>query len=247
MFFSDILTNLKSFSFKDNHICNDYHITLPVENYKQCRLCLISDSIKTFENCYNSYLKNGDLNNLYNSDQFKKYFENVINSFQLFLNDLNKDFLSLNYVNSFKKVQKLKNDGDIRSLVLLILDSTNNFNFDKQYNRSSIKSFRKRLIDNYSFVLEYFLNLKKDYLRDDFINDVFNYIINVLSNYESFYNKYLKSFDNYYNGDDANYDNAYDYYLNNDKKIIELKKYLYRCIYLIAYNYLKVLPNKQKR
>lgn len=140
--------------------------------------------------------------------------------------------------------QKEKDPNYVRSIVLLILDATNNFYFHYQYNKKMITSFRKRLYDNYYFVLDHFYNLKKkDYINDVIVNDIFDYSISILSNYESFYNTYLKNFDDYYIKDD--YDDAYDYFLKNDANIIELKKYLYRCVYLIAY-YFKNVKKKNK-
>lgn len=142
--------------------------------------------------------------------------------------------------------QKEKDPNYIRSIVLLILDATNNFYFHYQYNKNKITQFRKRLYSNYYYILDHFYNLKKkNYINDIIVNDIFDYSIKYLSNFESFYKTYLKSFDDYYvNGDDENYDNAYDYFLKNDANIIELKKYMYRCIYLIAY-YFKNVKKKQ--
>ena len=138
-------------------------------------------------------------------------------------------------------IKKGKDLNYVRDVVLLILDATNNFNFHYQYNKKQITSFRKRLYDNYYFVLDHFYNLKrKDYINDVIVSDIFDYSISILSNYENFYKVYLKSFDDYYNISDDNYDDAYDYFLKNDKNILELKKYLYRCIYLIAYYFQKV-------
>lgn len=141
--------------------------------------------------------------------------------------------------------QKEKDPNYVRSIVLLMLDATNNFKFNYQYTKREITSFRKRLYDNYYFVLDHFYNLKRrDYINDVIVNDIFDYIINYLSNFESFYKTYLKNFDAYYDKDD--YDNAYDYFLKNDKNILELKKYLYRCIYLIAYYFKNVKKNKDQ-
>lgn len=142
-----------------------------------------------------------------------------------------------------KLLSKRKDPNYVRSIVLLLLDSTNDFGFTNKYNKKQIMFFRKRLYANYGYILDHFYNLKKkNYINDLLVNDIFNYTINYLTNYAVFYDNYIKTYDNYFKDDN----NAYDYFLNNDPNIIRLKKQLYRSIYQIAYFYKNIRSKKEK-
>ena len=139
--------------------------------------------------------------------------------------------------------QKEKDPNYVRSIVLLILDATNDMYFSKHYNKSVIKQFRKRLYDNYHFVLKHFWENVKKWDDDVLINDILNYCLKlVLTNNDVLYDIYLKKYDDY----DYDYDND-NYFFNKDIDLLKLKKQFFRHIYLIAYYFFKVLPNKKNK
>lgn len=137
------------------------------------------------------------------------------------------------------KAKKQNDPNYVRSIVLLLLDSTNDMYYQKMYNKTKIKQFRKRLYDNYDYVLKYFWDHIKKWDNDVLINDILNYCLKlVLTNNDKLYDLYLKKYDDY--------DYDYDHFFNIDKDLIKLKKQFFRNIYLIAYYFFKVKKNKDQ-
>lgn len=95
----DILYLINGVKVWDMHKCNAGIVTLPVKEYKYCRLCLISKSVNKFQEDYKYfYSKDGDV---YNKFMYFNLIE-IINSLSLFLKDLKKEAKSLDYLKDKK-------------------------------------------------------------------------------------------------------------------------------------------------